>query len=235
MDTKQQILFVEDHEPTAVFVKETLEYEGYDVLHVGNGLVALSQIAANPPDLILLDLGLPGLDGLEVCRRIRQREGYIPIIMLTGHTKEIDKVVGLDLGADDYITKPFGAQELVARVHAVLRLASQGAVRVEQTSITVGNLKIDREQHTVLIGDQQADLTPKEFDLLATLAWERGKAFSRQELLKQIWGYECAGKTRTLDVHIRQLRSKIEPDPSNPRYLITVHGFGYKFAPADKT
>jgi DNA-binding response OmpR family regulator len=229
---KRRILIVEDHQPTAVFVKATLEYQGYAVERVGNGLVALAQIAVEPPDLILLDVGLPGVDGLEVCRRVRQREQYIPIIMLTGQSQEKDKVMGLDLGADDYITKPFGARELLARVRAVLRLASQDVAKSEPASIKIDELIIDREQHIVLVHGQPIDLTPKEFDLLATLAWERGKAFSREELLRQIWGYDFVGKTRTLDVHIQQLRSKIESDPSNPRYLLTVRGVGYKFAAA---
>ncbi|MBN1579880.1 MAG: response regulator transcription factor [Anaerolineae bacterium] len=232
---KRRILIVEDHQPTAVFVKATLEYQGYEAQHVGNGLVALSQIAADPPDLVLLDVGLPGMDGMEVCRHVRQQERYVPIIMLTGQSNEKDKVTGLDLGADDYITKPFGARELLARVRAVLRLASQDVPKLEQPFIKIDELIIDREQHIVLSGDQPIDLTPKEFDLLAKLVWERGKAFSRQELLKEIWGYEFVGKTRTLDVHIQQLRSKIEPDPSNPRYLLTVRGVGYKFAAAEKT
>jgi DNA-binding response OmpR family regulator len=230
MEKKTQILIVEDHKPTAGFVKATLEYQGYAVQHAQNGITALTYISSSPPDLILLDVVIPGIDGLEVCRRVRQREHYIPIIMLTGQSKEQDKVTGLDLGADDYITKPFGARELLARVRAVLRLAEHSVKKPEPTSVKIDHLVIDREQHIVLLENQPVDLTPKEFALLATLAWNRGKAFSRQALLKQIWGYEFAAKTRTLDVHMQQLRSKIEPVPANPRYLITVRGIGYKFA-----
>ena len=140
---KRQILIVEDHKPTASFVKATLEYQGYAVQHAGNGLAALAQIASNPPDLILLDVVIPGVDGLEVCRRVRQREHYIPIIMLTGQSQEKDKVAGLDLGADDYITKPFGARELLARVRAVLRLAAQDVAKSERASVKIDHLIID--------------------------------------------------------------------------------------------
>ncbi len=225
----KKILIVEDHEPTATFVKATLELEGYAARHLANGAVALASIKTDPPDLILLDVVLPGLNGLEICRRVRRESQYIPIVMLTGQSREQDKVIGLDLGADDYITKPFGAQELLARVRAVLRLADHAAPHLAHPVLKIDDLIIDREQHVVIRGEQEVDLTPKEFALLATLAWERGKVFSREALLKEIWGYDFAGKTRTLDVHIQQLRSKIEPDPANPKYVLTIRGIGYKF------
>ncbi len=225
----ERILVVEDHSPTAEFLRATLEFEGYQVQIVDNGILALAQIKSNPPDLILLDIILPGIDGFEVCRLVRQREDYIPIIMLTGQREDNDKVTGLELGADDYVTKPFGARELLARVRAVLRLARRYAAPAGEGQLNLGRIVIDPDRRKVTVEGQVVELTRKEFDLLLVLAQEPGRVFSRDELFKQVWGSDFVGKSRTVDVHIQQLRSKIEPDPSQPRHLITVRGIGYKF------
>jgi DNA-binding response OmpR family regulator len=225
-----QILVVEDEKPIAAFVQTALEQEGFAVRVAGDGQAALREIRTRPPDLILLDLMLPGMDGLQVCRRVRAREPYLPIIMLTARSDEVDKIVGLELGADDYVTKPFNARELVARVRAVLRLARQAGAPPRRDRLQVGQLIIDRTGRTVTVASRQVELAPKEFDLLATLAWARGRVFGREMLLERIWGYDYAGESRTVDVHVQRLRRKIEPQPAHPRYLLTVRGVGYKFA-----
>lgn len=227
----KQILVVEDKEAIAAFVQTVLEREGFSVKWASDGAAALAHIKSNPPALILLDLGLPaGMDGLDVCRWVRGREPYIPIIMLTVRSEEVDKIVGLELGADDYVTKPFNARELVARVRAVLRLARQAGATPHRDRLQVGALTIDRAGRTVTVAGQEVELTPKEFDLLATLAWERGRVFGREMLLERVWGYDYMGESRTVDVHIQRLRRKIEPHPAHPSYLLTVRGVGYKFA-----
>jgi two-component system response regulator RegX3 len=224
------ILLVEDEEAIAAFVQTALEQEGYAVRVAGDGTAALDQIEAEPPDLILLDLMLPTLGGLEVCRVVRARRDYIPIIMLTAKSEEVDKIVGLELGADDYITKPFNARELLARVRAVLRLARQAGGRSPGKTLCAGSLEIDLEGRTVCVGNRSVHLPPKEFDLLTTLARQPGRVFGREMLLERVWGYDYLGESRTVDVHIQRLRGKIEPDPAHPRYLLTVRGVGYKFA-----
>jgi two-component system response regulator RegX3 len=232
------ILLVEDEEAIAAFVQTALEQEGCTVQVVGDGAAALARVEAEPPDLILLDLMLPtpstssgpGLDGLEVCRVVRARQDYIPVIMLTAKSEEVDKIVGLELGADDYVTKPFNARELVARVRAVLRLARQVGGRSPGKTLRAGSLEIDLEGRTVCVEGRPVHLPPKEFDLLATLARQRGRVFGREMLLERVWGYDYMGESRTVDVHIQRLRGKIEPDPAHPRYLLTVRGVGYKFA-----
>jgi DNA-binding response OmpR family regulator len=227
----EQILVVEDQGAIVAFVQPALEREGFAVRVASDGATALTQIKANPPDLILLDLMLPpGMDGFDVCRWVRQREPYIPIIMLTARSGDVDKIVGLELGADDYITKPFNARELVARVRAVLRLARQAEAAPSRDRAQAGDLVIDRTGRTVTMAGQAVELTPKEFDLLATLAWSRGRVFGREMLLERVWGYDYMGESRTVDVHIQRLRRKIEPDPTQPCYLLTVRGVGYKFA-----
>jgi two-component system response regulator RegX3 len=224
------ILVVEDQDSIAAFVQTALEQEGYHVRVVGDGAEALEHIASKAPDLILLDLMLPVLDGLEVCRIVRTRPDYIPVIMLTAKSDEVDRIVGLEIGADDYITKPFNARELVARVRAVLRLARQTNGHVPGKTLHAGALEIDLEGHTVRTEDQLLQLPPKEFDLLVTLARHRGRVFGREMLLERVWGYDYVGESRTVDVHIQRLRGKIEPDPTHPHYLLTVRGVGYKFA-----
>ncbi len=230
----KQILVVEDHEPTADFLRTTLEIEGYEVRIAHDGITALAHIKTHPPDLVLLDVILPGVDGFEVCRFVRQREDYIPIVMLTGQREEQDKITGLEMGADDYIVKPFGARELLARVQAVLRLAQRSQTQVGSRRIEFDRIVIDRDRRTVTVNGRETELTRKEFDLLVVLAQEPGRVFDRDELFKQVWGYDYVGKSRTVDVHVQQLRSKIETDPANPHHLITVRGVGYKFERRNK-
>jgi two-component system response regulator RegX3 len=226
-----RILLVEDEDAIAAFVATALEREGYTVSRVSTGQEALSYIRRAVPDLVLLDLMLPGdVDGLQVCQAVRGGEVYIPIIMVTAKDEDVDKVVGLEMGADDYITKPFNARELLARVRAVLRLVrSEGEVH-HRERLHVGPLEIDLAGREVRVEGRSASLTPKEFDLLVVLARSPGRVFGRETLLQQVWGYDYLGDSRTVDVHVQRLRRKIEPDPANPRYLLTVHGIGYKFA-----
>jgi DNA-binding response OmpR family regulator len=228
METR--VLVVEDERSIAAFVQTALEREGFAVEVVSTGQAALAQVKARPPDLILLDLMLPGMDGLEVCRQVRGHEPYIPIVMLTARSEDVDKVVGLELGADDYITKPFNIRELIARVRAVLRLVRHADTGPDRDRLQVGQLIIDRASRTVAVAGRQVTLTPKEFDLLATLAWDRGRVYGREMLLERVWGYDYLGESRTVDVHMQRLRHKVEPDPAHPRYLLTVRGVGYKFA-----
>ncbi|MBN1937918.1 MAG: response regulator transcription factor [Anaerolineae bacterium] len=227
---KTRILVVEDEKAIAAFVQAALEREGLNAQIARSGEAALARIEAERPDLILLDLMLPGLDGFEVCRRVRALKPYIPIIMLTARAEDTDKIVGLELGADDYITKPFNARELVARVRALLRLIRHTGGEPAANIIQAGDLAVDRDRHTATVAGQPVDLTPKEFDLLATLIADRGRVFGREMLLERVWGYDYIGESRTVDVHIQRLRQKIESDPANPRYLLTVRGIGYKFA-----
>jgi DNA-binding response OmpR family regulator len=224
------ILIVEDEEAIAAFVQTALEREGFSTQWVGNGLSALSIVQASRPDLIVLDLMLPGMDGLQVCHAMRRADRYIPIIMLTARADETDKIVGLEIGADDYVTKPFNARELVARVRAKLRLAQHSAGQRPTDHLRFGELEIDLAGRQVLHAGQPVDLTPKEFDLLALLARNPGRVFGRDTLLEQVWGYDFAGDSRTVDVHMQRLRHKIEQDPQEPRYLLTVRSIGYKFA-----
>jgi two-component system alkaline phosphatase synthesis response regulator PhoP len=224
------ILLVEDEAAIAAFVQTALEREGFAVEAVKDGQQALAHVNQALPDLIILDLMLPGLDGLEVCRAVRRMPTYVPIIMLTARAEDVDKVVGLELGADDYITKPFNTRELVARVRAVLRLARSQAEIGESDRLRLGRLEIDLTGRTVAVGGQPVDLTPKEFDLLVLLASHPGRVFGRETLLEKVWGYDYLGDSRTVDVHIQRLRRKLEEDPHHPRYLLTVRSIGYKFA-----
>ena len=224
------ILLVEDEAAIAAFVQTALEREGFAVEVVEDGQQALVRVNQALPDLIILDLMLPGVDGLEVCRAVRRMPTYVPIIMLTARDEDVDKVVGLELGADDYITKPFNTRELIARVRAVLRLAHSRATPEESDRLRTGRLEIDLTGRTVMLGGQPMDLTPKEFDLLVLLASHPGRVFGRETLLERVWGYDYLGDSRTVDVHVQRLRRKLEEDPHHPRYLLTVHSIGYKFA-----
>jgi DNA-binding response OmpR family regulator len=224
----QRILIVEDDLAIAAFVQTALEREGFATEVIGDGLVALNRVDAEPPDLILLDLMLPGLDGLKVCQAIRRRPAYIPIIMLTAKGDDVDKIVGLEIGADDYITKPFKTRELIARVRAILRLVHHCA-DPSSRCLKFETLEIDLGGRTVTCAGELVNLTPKEFDLLALLASHPGRVFGRDTLLERVWGFEYAGESRTVDVHIQRLRQKIESDPHAPRFLITVRNIGYKF------
>jgi DNA-binding response OmpR family regulator len=225
-----RLLIVEDEEAIAAFVQTTLERDGFTVKWVGDGLGVLPAVDSFQPDLVILDLTLPSLDGLHVCQAIRRREAYIPIIMLTARTEDVDKIVGLEAGADDYITKPFNARELVARVRAILRLAQHSAGKRPAHRLCLGPLEIDFEGRQIYKAGQTVELTPKEFELLALLVRAPGRVFGRDTLLEQVWGYDFMGDSRTVDVHIQRLRRKLEDDPHTPQYLLTVHSIGYKFA-----
>jgi len=225
-----RILIVEDEEAIAAFVQTALERDGFDAKSVGDGPGALQALDSFRPDLILLDLGLPGMDGLQVCQAIRTREHYTPIIMLTARTDDVDKIVGLEVGADDYVTKPFNARELVARVRALLRLVHHSAGRRPESTVRFGVVEIDLDGRQVLKDGLPVELTPKEFDLLALLARNPGRVYGRDTLLEQVWGYDFAGDSRTVDVHMQRLRRKLEENPRAPRYLLSVHSIGYKFA-----
>lgn len=227
------ILLVEDEAAIAAFVQTALEREGFAVEVVEDGRQALARVNQALPDLIILDLMLPGVNGLEVCRAVRRMPTYVPIIMLTARDEDVDKVVGLELGADDYITKPFNTRELIARVRAVLRLAYSRATMEELDRLRIGRLEIDLTGRTVAVGGQPVDLTPKEFDLLVLLASHPGRVFGRETLLEKVWGYDYLGDSRTVDVHVQRLRRKLEEDPHHPRYLLTVRSIGYKFARED--
>jgi DNA-binding response OmpR family regulator len=227
------ILLVEDAAAIAAAVQTALEREGFAVEVVEDGRQALARLNQALPDLIILDLMLPDVDGLDVCRAVRRMPTYVPIIMLTARDEDVDKVVGLELGADDYITKPFNTRELIARVRAVLRLAYSRATMEEPDRLRIGQLEIDLTGRTVTVGGQPVDLTPKEFDLLVLLASHPGRVFGRETLLEKVWGYDYLGDSRTVDVHVQRLRRKLKEDPHQPRYLLTVRSIGYKFARED--
>jgi two-component system OmpR family response regulator len=220
-----KILIVEDDRTLLNVLKYNLTKEGYSVVTAVDGVEAFEVARRDKPDFIILDIMLPKMSGFEVCRILR-KEMTVPILMLTAKTEEVDKVVGLEIGADDYMTKPFSMRELFARIHAMLR-------RVEMQVPTTGTLKlgdieIDVSRHAITKGGNILSLTPKEFDLLAFLAQNKGLVFSRDQLLEKVWGYDYAGDTRTVDVHIRWLREKLEDNPAKPKRLVTVRGVGYK-------
>jgi len=219
---------VVDDEPTLVStLKYNLEREKYQVITAATGPAAVDAARSARPDLIILDLMLPGLDGVEVCRIIR-KDMNVPILMLTAKATEVDKVVGLEIGADDYVTKPFGMRELLARVRALLRRA-ETAVTAPAEVVSSGDLRVEVNRHQAFKGNVPLRLKPKEFDLLTFLLRNRGRAFTREQLLSQIWGYDFVGDTRTVDVHVRWLRKKIEDEPAAPARLVTVRGTGYRF------
>lgn len=220
-----KILVVDDEATIRETLQYNLEKEGYQVITAADGLQALQVAREQEPDLVILDLMLPELDGLSVCRAIR-REQDTPIIMLTARTGEMDKIVGLESGADDYVVKPFSLGELLARVRAVLRRSP--ATRREDV-LQSGDLRLDLIARRATLDDQELSLTPKEFDLLATLMRNAGAVLSRDLLLTQVWGYDYLGDSRTVDVHIHWLREKIERDPSHPERIMTVRGVGYRF------
>jgi DNA-binding response OmpR family regulator len=224
---KPNILVVDDDRKTVDLIRLYLEKDGYRVLVAYDGRRALELAMARQPGLIILDLMLPLLDGLDVCRTL-QSEFEIPIIMLTARTTEEDKLEGLDLGADDYVTKPFSPRELVARVRAVLRRA-RTKKDAGLPEVRFGDLVIDFIRHEARVGNQSVHLTPKEFNLLETLVQQPGRVFSRLELLEHAFGFDYEGFERTVDVHVMNLRKKIEPDPGRPTYIQTVYGLGYKF------
>lgn len=224
----KKILVVDDKKEMRQLLKQYLTKEGFEIVMAEDGRKALFIARQEKPDLILLDLMMPEIGGYEFMR-LYSREADTPTIILTAKMEESDKVLGLELGADDYITKPFSMRELTARIRAVLRRAEKQVV--EQDILRVADVTIDRIGRFVLIGDRQIDLTPSEFELLATLMAASGRAFSRLELLDRLQGTSYEGYERTIDVHVRNLRAKIEQDDSNPEYVETVYGIGYRFAP----
>lgn len=223
----QTILVVDDELKLRDMLRVYLEQEGYRVVEAGNGREALYAARYEKPDLIILDLMMPELGGYDFLRTY-SKEADTPVIMLTAKIEESDKVAGLELGADDYITKPFGISELIARVRAVLRRANKQMTQAEM--LRAGSITLDRSGHIVQVNNQIVDLTPSEFELLATLMATPGRAFSRLDLLEYMSGDAYEGYERTIDVHIRNLRAKVESDPSNPHYIQTVYGMGYRFA-----
>jgi two-component system, OmpR family, response regulator RegX3 len=222
-----RILVVEDEESFSDPLSYLLRREGYDVAVADDGTSALDEFDRNGADLVLLDLMLPGLPGTEVCRQLRAR-GNVPVIMLTAKDSEIDKVVGLELGADDYVTKPYSSRELVARVRAVLRRGAEPEALVPST-VEAGPVRMDVERHVVTVNNQTVAMPLKEFELLEILLRNAGRVLTRMQLIDRVWGSDYVGDTKTLDVHVKRLRSKIEPDPAQPRHLVTVRGLGYKF------
>ncbi len=221
-----QILIVDDEKSLVKGLKYTLEREGFEVHAAYNGQEALDFLRDSRVDIIILDLMLPKVDGLAVCRRIRQQGNKTPIIMLTAKGDDVDKIIGLELGADDYMAKPFNPRELVARIRAVLRRVKT----TDQTGmLTFGELHIDLDRRLVTVKGKTADLSVREFDLLITMARRPGFTFTREMLLEQVWGHDYFGDTRVVDVYIRRVREKIEPDPAHPRWIITRWGVGYAF------
>ena len=222
-----RVLVVEDEESFSDALSYMLRKEGFEVAVTPTGHEALDEFDRAGADLVLLDLMLPGLPGTEVCRQLRSRSS-VPVIMLTAKDSEVDKVVGLELGADDYVTKPFSSRELVARIRAVLRRGAEPADLVPAV-LEAGPVRMDVERHVVSVGGAPVRLPLKEFELLEFLLRNAGRVLTRGQLIDRIWGADYVGDTKTLDVHVKRLRAKIEPDPAQPTYLLTVRGLGYKF------
>ncbi len=223
-----RVLVVEDEESFSDALSYMLGREGYDAVVAATGPDALAEFDRAGADIVLLDLMLPGLSGTEVCRALRSRSN-VPIIMLTAKDGEIDKVVGLELGADDYVTKPYSARELVARIRAVLRRRGEAVEAGSADGVLeAGPVRMDVERHVVAVENEQVSLPLKEFDLLEYLLRNAGRVLTRGQLIDRVWGSDYVGDTKTLDVHVKRLRAKIEPDPANPKYLLTVRGLGYK-------
>ncbi len=222
-----RILVVEDEISFSDPLSYLLRKEGYEVAVAETGPEALEDFDRLGADLVLLDLMLPGLSGVDVCRAIRQRSN-VPVIMLTAKDSEIDKVVGLEMGADDYVTKPYSSRELLARIKAVLRRQAEPEDLLPAT-IEAGPVRMDVERHVVTVGGQHTQLPLKEFELLEILLRNTGRVLTRMQLIDRVWGSDYVGDTKTLDVHVKRLRAKIEPDPANPRHIVTVRGLGYKF------
>ncbi len=225
---QRTLLLVEDEETILKAIAYALGREGYKIAAATDGPQGLALARQSKPDGVILDLMLPGMDGLEVMRLLRQ-DSNLPILILTAKDGESDKIVGLELGADDYMTKPFSMRELLARVKAMLRRVELDQSSKTSTLLSVDGLEMDLAGHVSRLHGAPLALRPKEFELLAFLVRQRGIAFSRETLLERVWGYDYAGGTRTVDVHVRWLREKIETDPANPRHLLTVRGVGYKF------
>jgi two-component system response regulator RegX3 len=221
------VLIVEDEESFADPLAFLLRKEGFTAALAGTGQEALEEFDRNGADIVLLDLMLPGMSGTDVCKALRQRSA-VPVIMVTARDSEIDKVVGLELGADDYVTKPYSARELIARIRAVLRRGGESEELLPQV-LEAGPVRMDVERHVVTVAGAEVSLPLKEFDLLEYLLRNVGRVLTRGQLIDRVWGADYVGDTKTLDVHVKRLRSKIEPDPSAPQHLVTVRGLGYKF------
>lgn len=227
----KKVLVVEDESSIVTLLKFNLEKSGYTVIVANDGHTAVQMAMEEKPDLMILDIMLPGMDGMDVCKTLRQEKRTVPILMLTARDDEFDKVLGLELGADDYLTKPFSPREVMARVKAILRrseLQSQVELESHEPDLLIGELTIYPEQFIAKIRGKILDLTPKEFELLLYLARHRGKVLNRNQLLEAIWNYEYTGDSRIVDVHISHLREKIETDTKQPVYIKTIRGFGYK-------
>lgn len=222
-----KILVVEDEETLAEAISFLLSKEGFEVEIAEDGPAAITAFEKNGADLILLDLMLPGLSGTEVCRQIRAKSS-VPIIMLTAKDSEIDKVVGLEIGADDYVTKPYSSRELIARIRAVLRRGEIGDATVVEGVLSVGPIRLDSDRHVISVNGEQVALPLKEFELLEYMMRNSGRVLTRMQLIDRVWGSDYVGDTKTLDVHIKRLRAKIEKDPANPEMIQTVRGMGYK-------
>ncbi|MBC1335194.1 response regulator transcription factor [Listeria booriae] len=229
-----KILVVDDESSIVTLLQFNIEKAGFDVVTAEDGRMGYELALTEKPDLIVLDLMLPEMDGIEVCKQLRQDKVETPILMLTAKDDELDKIIGLELGADDYLTKPFSPREVVARIKAILRRSAGKSADVElevapkEKALHVGDLKILTESYEVYLQDELLDLTPKEFELLLYLANHRGKVFSRDQLLDAVWNYDYIGETRIVDVHVSHLRDKIEADTKKPQYIKTIRGFGYK-------
>jgi DNA-binding response OmpR family regulator len=222
-----KILVVEDEPKMVAGLRDNFEFEGYEVITAADGVEGLRRALGEAPDLVVLDVMMPRLSGLEVCKQLRAQRGSMPIIMLTARGQEVDKVVGLELGADDYVTKPFSIRELLARVKAVLRRTAVAPKHQDQHSF--GDVEVDLRRCRVLRSGKPLDISSKEFDLLKYFVCHSGETLSRDRLLEEVWGYENYPTTRTVDTHLVRLRQKLEPDPEQPQYFLTVHGTGYRF------
>ena len=221
-----RVLIIEDEESLADPLAYLLRKEGFETTVVTDGPSALAEFDRARPDIVLLDLMLPGMSGTDVCKQLRLRSS-IPVIMVTARDSEIDKVVGLELGADDYVTKPYSARELIARIRAVLRRGTEGE-DIGDTVLEAGPVRMDIERHIVSVGDGHISLPLKEFELLQYLMRNKGRVLTRGQLIDRVWGSDYVGDTKTLDVHVKRLRSKVERDPANPSLIVTVRGLGYK-------
>jgi two-component system, OmpR family, response regulator RegX3 len=225
-----RVLVVEDEESFSDALSYMLRKEGFEVSLAATGPTALTEFDRTGADVVLLDLMLPEMSGTEVCRKLRQRSN-VPIIMVTARDSEIDKVVGLEIGADDYVTKPYSPRELVARIRAVLRRRSADQAEAVAPTLAAGPVRMDVERHVVTVEGAPVQLPLKEFELLELLLRNAGRVLTRGQLIDRVWGADYVGDTKTLDVHVKRLRSKVEPEPSTPRFIVTVRGLGYKFEP----
>jgi DNA-binding response OmpR family regulator len=223
----QTILIIEDDPAILLGLKKNLSYEGYAVVTAENGEKGLEMAFDAKPSLILLDVMLPGVNGFEICRTVRKHDPTVPILIISAKDQEIDKIMGFDLGADDYITKPFSIKEVTARVKAALRRST--ALESDVDSVTFGETQIDFRGRSVKIDGGEVDVSPREFDLLAYLVRNPNRVLARDQILNRVWGYDYYGTARTIDNFIQKLRRKVEPDPENPRFIVTVRGVGYKF------